>query len=232
MRGFDQQSDAMFAYISPESFVPKEYPLCPIRTMVGKALNIISYFGIIAVALASVCLVDVSSKAHAGIIPHSFIGPHEYQLPVSDDNTEIGGTKLKGQVTALLEQLDTAFSLQDLNGVMKTYVTGPEIFLMGTGPDEIYRGKEGVEGAYSQFFTIFDKGSLSFTYDLIYAGSRGDIAWFAAEGTVKGKVKDEVKVIRFNLSGTLLKQKGAWRFIAMHFSRLGVAAQPMEEKKK
>jgi ketosteroid isomerase-like protein len=192
-----------------------------------------SYFGIIAVALASVCLVDVSTKAHAGIIPHSFIGPHEYQLPVSDDNAENGGTKLKGQVTALLEQHNTAFSSQDLNGVMKTYAAGPEIFLMGTSPGEIYLGKEGVERAYSQFFTRFDKGSLSFTYDWVSAGSRDDIAWFAAEGTVKGKVKDQVKFIRFNLSGTLLKQKGAWRFIAMHFSRQGVAAcQPMEEKKK
>jgi ketosteroid isomerase-like protein len=114
---------------------------------------------------------------------------------------------------------------------MKTYVASPEIYLMGTGPGEVYRGKEAVEGAYSQFFTRFDKGSLKFTYEWVSSGSRGDMAWFAAVGMVKGKVKDEVKAIGFNLSGTLLKQNGAWRFIAMHFSQLGVATQPVGETK-
>jgi len=38
MRGFDQQSDAMFIYLSPESFVPKEQ----IRTKVDQALESLS----------------------------------------------------------------------------------------------------------------------------------------------------------------------------------------------
>ncbi len=151
---------------------------------------------------------------------------------VSPCLAENGGAKLTGQVTALLKQHDAAFATQDIKGVMKTYVAGPEIFLMGTGPGEIYRGKEGVEGAYSQFFTKFDKGSLAITYNWVSAGSMGSLAWFGAEGTIKGKVKDEMKEIGFNLSGTLRKQKGSWRFVAMHFSRLGVAAEPVDETKK
>jgi transposase len=42
VRGFDQQSDAVFVYLSPESFVPKEHPLRPIRTMVDKAHEALS----------------------------------------------------------------------------------------------------------------------------------------------------------------------------------------------
>jgi len=136
------------------------------------------------------------------------------------------GAKLAGQVTALLEQHDAAFSAQDVKGVMKTYVSGPEIFLMGTGPGEIYRGKEGVEGAYNQFFTKFDKGTVGCTYKWVSAGSRADWAWFAAEGTITGKIKGETKEIGVNYSGTLQKHKGKWHFLAMHFSRLGVAAEP------
>jgi len=142
------------------------------------------------------------------------------------------GAKLTGQVTALLAQHDKALSAQDIKGIMKTYVAGPEIFLMGTGPGEIYRGQEGVAGAYSQFFTRFDKGSLGVTYGWVSAGSRGDLAWFSAEGTMKGKVKDTMKEIGVNFSGTLLKQKGTWRFVAMHFSRLGVMAEPQEQAGK
>jgi len=145
---------------------------------------------------------------------------------------EDGGAKLTRQVTALLEKHDAAFSAQDVKGVMKTYISGPEIFLMGTGPGEIYRGKEGVEAAYNQFFTRFDKGTLTFTYNWTSAGSRSDMAWFAAEGTMKGMVKGVKKELGYNLSGTLLKQKGAWRILAMHFSRLGVPAEPVEEVTK
>lgn len=42
MRGFEQQSDALFVYISPESFVPKDHPLRPIRRMVDAALDALS----------------------------------------------------------------------------------------------------------------------------------------------------------------------------------------------
>lgn len=42
MRGFERQSDALFVYISPESFVPKDHPLRPIRQMVDAALDELS----------------------------------------------------------------------------------------------------------------------------------------------------------------------------------------------
>ena len=135
---------------------------------------------------------------------------------------------LLNQVTTLLEQHDAAFAAQDLKGVMKTYVSGPQIFLMGTGPGEIYRGPEGIEGAYNQFFTKFEKGTVAFTYNWVSAGSKGDLAWFAAEYTIKGKVKGETKEIGVNVSGTLQKQKGKWYILAMHFSRLGVMPEPNE----
>lgn len=136
------------------------------------------------------------------------------------------GAKLVGQVTALLEQHDAAFDAQDIKGIMKTYVSGKQIFLMGTGPGEIYRGREGIEGAYTQFFNKFEKGSAGFTYNWVSAGSRHDLAWFAAEYTVKGKVKGETKEVAFNVSGTLQQEKGKWRFFALHFSRLGVTNEP------
>lgn len=142
------------------------------------------------------------------------------------------GAKLTGQVTALLAKHDKAFAAQDIKGVMKTFVSGPEIFVMGTGPGEIYRGVEGVKGAYGRFFDKFDKGTLVFSYEWVSAGSRGDVAWFAAEGKMKGKVKGEMKELGINFSGTLLKQKGTWRFVAMHFSRLGVVAGPEEQAGK
>jgi hypothetical protein len=52
------------------------------------------FFAVIAAALGSVCLVGVSTKADAGIIPYSVIAPHEYQLPVGDAIPKDGITLL------------------------------------------------------------------------------------------------------------------------------------------
>jgi hypothetical protein len=76
-------------------------------------------------------------------------------------------------------------------------------------------------GAYRQLFVGFEKGSLVFNYDRLIAGSTDHMAWFAAAGTIRHKVNDEVRGTGFSVSGALLKQKGARRFIYMHFSRLG-----------
>jgi len=175
-------------------------------------------FVIIIAAIVCVSIASVPNKAHAGILPYGFIGPHEYDYPgiVEKENA-----KLCSQVAELLEQHDKAFSAQDLKGVMKTYLVDRVIFLMGSGPNEVYQGAEVVEGAYRQLFAGFEKGSLVFNYDRLIAGSTDRMAWFAAAGTIRHKVNDEAKGTGFSVSGALLKQKGAWRFIYMHFSHLG-----------
>ena len=38
MRGDDTKTEAMFYYISPESMIPQDHPLRPIRKMVDQAL--------------------------------------------------------------------------------------------------------------------------------------------------------------------------------------------------
>jgi len=42
MRGMQDRSDALFLYVSPESFVPADHPLRPIRVMADKALASLS----------------------------------------------------------------------------------------------------------------------------------------------------------------------------------------------
>ncbi|EHP86269.1 ISGsu3, transposase, partial [Geobacter metallireducens RCH3] len=38
MRGAETKTEALFCYLSPESYVPKDHPLRSIRAMVDKAL--------------------------------------------------------------------------------------------------------------------------------------------------------------------------------------------------
>ena len=141
-----------------------------------------------------------------------------------------GESKIMPGVKALMEQHNKAFNAQDLKGVMMTYAAGRNTFLMGTGPGEAYVGDEAIAGAYSHFFTRFEANSLGFKYDWICAGSSGNCAWFAVTTTIEGTVDKEKKNVAFNMSGTLRKEKGGWRFVSLHFSRLGagqhMAAEP------
>ena len=143
-----------------------------------------------------------------------------------------GDSKIMGEVKAVLAQHNKAFNAQDLKGVMTTYASDPNTVLMGTGPGEAYVGDEAIGGAYDQLFTRFEANGLSFKYDWITAGSKGNFAWFAVTTTIEGTVNKEKKERAFNMSGTLLKEKGKWRILSMHFSRLGAEQQAAAEQPK
>ena len=137
-----------------------------------------------------------------------------------------GDSKIMDEVKTVMEQHNKAFNAQDLKGVMTNYSSDPNTVLMGTGPGEAYAGDEAIGGAYNQLFTRFEANTLSFKYDWVAAGSKGNIAWFAVTTTMEGTVNKEKKERAFNMSGTLLKEKGKWRILGMHFSRLGAEQQP------
>lgn len=143
-----------------------------------------------------------------------------------------GESKAMAEVKAVIEKHNQAFNMQDLKGVMTLYASDSNTVLMGTGPGETYVGDEGISGAYNQFFNRFKPGMLSFKYDWVAAGSKGSFAWFAVTTTMSGTVNNEHKERAFNMSGLLQKEKGKWRIVNMHFSRLGAEEQPAVEPAK
>jgi uncharacterized protein (TIGR02246 family) len=143
-----------------------------------------------------------------------------------------GDAKTMAAVKAVIEQHNQALNAQDLKGVMTLYALDSNTVLMGTGPGEAYVGEEGISGAYNQIFSRFKADSLRFKYDWVAAGSKGNIAWFAVTTTMSGTVNNEQKERAFNMSGLLLKEKGKWRIVSMHFSRLGAEEHPAVEPAK
>jgi uncharacterized protein (TIGR02246 family) len=137
-----------------------------------------------------------------------------------------GEAKAMAEVKAVIEQHNQALNAQDLKGVMTTYASDPGCVLMGTGPGEAYVGDEAIGGAYNQLFTRFDANSLRFNYDWVAAVSKGYFAWFAVTTTMEGTVNKDIKERALNMSGTLVKEKGKWRIVTMHFSRLGAEQAP------
>lgn len=129
-------------------------------------------------------------------------------------------------VKAALEQHDKAFTNHDLEGVLAAYQTGPHAVLMGTGPGEMWAGKEEIGDAYKHFFADFDKGAQDFKYAFVNAEARGDVAWLSAMGDVVCRKEGKEKKFALNVSCVLVKDQDAWKISLLHFSNLTGPEKP------
>lgn len=133
-------------------------------------------------------------------------------------------------ILAVVQEHNKALNAQDLKRIMDTFSSDPNIVLMGTGPGEAYVGDEAIGAAYHQFFSRFEANSLTFNVERIALGVKGNFAWFAVTTNMAGTLKGEKRERVMNLSGALLREKGKWRFVSMHFSRLGAEQQTGAEQ--
>jgi ketosteroid isomerase-like protein len=122
------------------------------------------------------------------------------------------------QVGKLLKAHDTAMTGHDLDGVLATFADDAAV--MGTGPGEMWSGKEELKVAYGHFFMPFDKGEQQFEYNFWHGDLAADMGWAMTSGTVKGKKDGKEFTYPLNISLTVVKKGGEWKIAAMHFSTL------------
>jgi uncharacterized protein (TIGR02246 family) len=121
-------------------------------------------------------------------------------------------------VRALLKAHDAAMTNHDIDGVLATFAA--DAVVMGTGPGEWYSGTAAIKEAYGHFFEGFDKGEQDFTYHSKSGGLSSDMGWLATTGDIKGKLKGKEIAFPVNISVTVVKAGGKWKFASMHFSSL------------
>jgi uncharacterized protein (TIGR02246 family) len=122
------------------------------------------------------------------------------------------------EIKALLEAHDKAMTSHDLDGVMATLAENAAI--MGTGPGEMWKGKEELTVAYEHFFMVFDKGEQDFEYLARTGELAADMGWMMTSGNVTGKREGKDFSYPLNVSLTVSKAGGDWKIAAMHFSTL------------
>ena len=117
---------------------------------------------------------------------------------------------------ALLQAYDTAFTNQDLAGVMATM--SDKAAIMGSGPGEIWSGADEIKAAHQNLFEGFDAKQQGFDYEFNIGQVTGDTAWMLTSGNVTGSNGGEEFTFPVNISLTATKQGGKWLIAAMHFS--------------
>jgi ketosteroid isomerase-like protein len=124
------------------------------------------------------------------------------------------------EIQAMLQKHDNALNEQNLDAVLETYAADPKVVLMGTGPDEIRVGREEIGEAYKHFFEDFEAGSLSVDCPWKMGDAKGEMAWLTAVCQLKDSLEGKEREYFINISASLEKQDGAWRFSTMHMSNL------------
>ena len=121
-------------------------------------------------------------------------------------------------VRKLLHAHDKATTDHDLEGVLACLADDAAV--MGTGPGEMWSGKEELKLAYEHFFMVYDKGEQEFEYNFLHGDLAADMGWAMTSGTVKGKKDGKEFSYPLNVCLTVAKKGGEWKIAAMHFSTL------------
>ena len=133
------------------------------------------------------------------------------------ETTQVDKSELEN-IKKLLQAHDDAMSKHDLKGVLATL--DDHAAVMGTGPGEMWQGKDELKVAYQHFFMTHDKGDQDYKPSFRVGGLTTKMGWLMTSGNVEGKREGKAFSYPLNISLTVEKTDGVWKINAMHFSTL------------
>lgn len=126
--------------------------------------------------------------------------------------------KTREGVLATLRNYIRSFEAKDIDGVMAAFADSPDTVLMGTGPDEVWIGKDDIRTAHNAFMDNFEEESSEQT--IISVGADGRVAWLTGYSLVKRMESASSSTFQVNISMVLEQIENTWYIKAMHFSIL------------
>jgi uncharacterized protein (TIGR02246 family) len=125
------------------------------------------------------------------------------------------------EIRAVLAAHDKALSDKNLDALMNTFSTDGNTVMLGTGAEERWMGPQEIRAAYTAIFKDYDPGTLQTdcnNWKSAGADDAGTMAWLAATCNAKDSLQGKTREYTLNVSGTVAKQNGQWRFVVLHTS--------------
>jgi uncharacterized protein (TIGR02246 family) len=126
--------------------------------------------------------------------------------------------KVATEIQEALKAYVAALSNKDLKGCLDAFAPGPATVLMGTGPGEVWVGRDEIKAAHLEFFKTFTKQESKSNWTI--SAADGKVAWGAAEVAVSQKRGDARNHFILHCSMVLKKTEGKWLIAMWHFSHL------------
>jgi ketosteroid isomerase-like protein len=139
--------------------------------------------------------------------------------------------KVVEEVKELLAKHDKALNDKNIDNIMSTFSTDANTVVLGTGQGERFLGLEAIKAAYTEIIKDYDAGTLETSCDWKTGGSDagGVMAWLAATCQYKDSLKGVKRDYHLNISGTVVKKDGGWRFAMVHMSNSPNSGPPPPE---
>lgn len=149
--------------------------------------------------------------------------------PNTNSAAKTGAKPTVDEIREVLVAHDKALNDKNLDAVMATFSTDPNTVVLGTGTEERWVGPQEIRAAYTEIFKDYDPGTLQANCDWRTGGGddAGTMAWLAASCNAKDSLQGKAREYKLNVTGTVVKQDGKWRFVALHMSN---AFQPPATK--
>lgn len=125
------------------------------------------------------------------------------------------------EIRAVLAAHDKALNDKNLDAVMNTFSTDGNAVMLGTGAQERWMGPQEIRAAYTEIFKDYDPGTLQTDcsgWKTSGADEAGQMAWIAATCYAQDSLQGKKRDYTLNVSGTVAKQNGQWRFVVLHMS--------------
>lgn len=126
------------------------------------------------------------------------------------------GTEVESAVREILDRFATAYAAKDVEAVMRLFVPGDDVQLVGTGADEIRLGRDAVRHQVERDFAQSDR--LSLTYEQTHVGGAGDLAWVMALCTAEATIGEQTIRLDPRLTAFLVRQGDTWLIQQTHLS--------------
>jgi ketosteroid isomerase-like protein len=125
------------------------------------------------------------------------------------------------EIREVLITHDKALSDKNIDGIMSTFSSKPTTVMLGTGAEERWMGQQEIRTAYTEITKDYDAGTLQTDCAAWKTGGSdesGTMAWLGAVCNCKDSLKGKAREYKLNVSATMEKQDGKWKFVALHMS--------------
>jgi uncharacterized protein (TIGR02246 family) len=125
------------------------------------------------------------------------------------------------EIRAVLAAHDKALNDKNLDAVMNTFSADGNTVVFGTGIEERWMGPQEIRSAYTEIFKDYDPGTLQTdcaSFKTGGADDAGQMAWLAATCYAQDSLQGRKRDYKMNVSATVAKQNGQWRFVVLHMS--------------
>lgn len=127
----------------------------------------------------------------------------------ADANTEAA-------VRAVMDRFTETYRTRDSEGLMALIAPDEDLFLFGTGIDEVRRGPEQFREQAERDWAQTEE--LDFQLDWHTISAAGPVAWVAADGLGRGRVAGQALQFPLRMTAVLEQRNGQWLLVQSHVS--------------